>query len=273
MLVLKDNISRLLDGLPGMKNLEGICCSRKLTKPSATLLQTECSGKATLLSKSLTDRAPTYTFKMFSEGWALKNWICPWLGLKVLWLRGDDASQAKLDGRLFSTVTLLSTCLDKTVFWVFCQQTTKTRQTNDQKQRRKLLRILNLDFDQQKKSKIGVQISILQFGRQCLKCCSRFERSQCLQFHWNVFAKTSHWVQFSPLHFCWVIFWKMISALNHFQEKVQTLKLLWKFVNPISALNYFYELCGRHNIPTTTLWKVAVQWCQIFWVGGKQLEL
>ena len=138
---------------------------------------------------------------MFSEGLALKNWICSWLVFKVLWLRGDDASQAKLDGRLFSTVTLLSTCLDKTVFWVFCQQTTKTRQTNDQKQRRKkrkLSRISNLDFDQKKRSKIGVQISILQFGRQCLKCCSRFERSQCLQFHWNVFAKTSHWVQFSP---------------------------------------------------------------------------
>ena len=73
MLILKDDISRLLDGLPGIKNLEGICCSKKLTKPLAKLLQTECSGKATLLSKSLNNRMLTDTFKMFSEGLALKN--------------------------------------------------------------------------------------------------------------------------------------------------------------------------------------------------------
>ena len=87
---------------------------------------------------------------------------------------------------------------------------------------------------------------------------------------------------FSPpaaLRFCWVTFGKIVSALdefrekvqtalNNFKEKLQTLKIRWKFVNPISAPNYFHELCGRNNISKTT---VALKWGQTFW--EKQLEV
>ena len=108
---------------------------------------------------------------------------------KVLWLR-RNASRGKFQARDFFLkipLTPPSTQLDKTVFGVLAPQATGNQnQTNDRKQKRKeLFAEFKIEFNQNSLCNFAVNVWNVAGGAKW------FERSQFLQFRWNVFSKAS----------------------------------------------------------------------------------
>ena len=95
-------------------------------------------------------------------------------------------------------------------------------------------RNLPLQTNKKESGKLGLQISILQPCRQCLKCCraaannlranqfrcSFIEMTRFWHFYWNLlkwFQQTALKVQFGPFYFSGVTFWSQ-HAQNHLPE-------------------------------------------------------